>query len=678
LRERAGLPLTLLLALLVRVPFWAEALRTPIDGDTAIVGLMARHLGQGTALWGQPYGSPLDAWLAAPFVVAMGGGAEPLRLLYFLLGLALVPAAWFLAGSVDPRAAVPAATLVACPPAYFLLLSAMPPPFYSVSLMLGAILLGLALRIGSRLAEPAPPQALLALWGALAGLALWTHLMSASVVVAGAVYFGWRLLRDGGRWRVLVPAVILAGATSAPAWTRLVGDRQAAEVVSVSSRRASMREHLAVVVPTLHRPLGGVLGTHAPLVADDSEHVAFAPRWASAALALVYGVSLIVAVRRREEGTGLLLSAVALALLAFPFPARSGPDAIRFLTPLYLPLACLVVTGAVSVGMRRAWILVLILASLHLIGATRLLGAWRSADRTRPPFLVPHLGPVRQVLEQHGLRHVFASYGPAYRLTYESGERVIASQPWNERFLHFPLPLLDEVRFAKDVAWVLTPSIPTDLPNPREFEQALTAAGGTWRRIEAGPAIIYHAFTPPFPSHVESLPSAGVAGDGNPTTVVSPATTGPTTFQLATPSALSAMTLVAGGEGPRLLRSMDVEVSSDGVRFETVARRRRREERRDLRWINGSPQYVTDHDLLSIPLGGRTVAAIRITPVASEDAWTLAEVLLHPSTAQDPGGWGEWLDPGLSWDERRAALAHDPRPDREDWYYRTLLADRHR
>ena len=52
--ERTHLPLAVLLGLAVRVPFWVEALRTPLDGDGAIIGLMARHLGQGTTMWGQP------------------------------------------------------------------------------------------------------------------------------------------------------------------------------------------------------------------------------------------------------------------------------------------------------------------------------------------------------------------------------------------------------------------------------------------------------------------------------------------------------------------------------------------------------------------------------------------------------------------------------------------------
>ena len=118
-----------LLGIVLRVPFWQEALRTPADDDTAIIGLMARHPLASTTMWGQPYGSPLDAWLAAPALALFGHKAVALRLLYFALGLALIPLTAALAGALDRRAALPAALLMAGPSPYFLLLAALPPPF---------------------------------------------------------------------------------------------------------------------------------------------------------------------------------------------------------------------------------------------------------------------------------------------------------------------------------------------------------------------------------------------------------------------------------------------------------------------------------------------------------------------------------------------------------------------
>ena len=122
---------------------------------------------------------------------------------------------------------------------------------------------------------------------------------------------------------------------------------------------------------------------------------------------------------------------------------------------------------------------------------------------------------------------------------------------------------------------------------------------------------------------------------------------------------------------------MDVEVG-DGSSWERVAERRRRDEQGDLRWVNGNPQYVLDHDLIAIPLAGRLVAAIRIVPVASGDPWSLGELLLHPASEGTPRSWDEWLDPDLRWDARWSALQADRRTEREDWHWRVLLAARHR
>jgi hypothetical protein len=423
------------------------------------------------------------------------------------------------------------------------------------------------------------------------------------------------------------------------------------------------------------------------VIPDDAEHVVIVPRGVVAGLVLIYGLSLIAAVAaaRRNRAAGLLVAAAALALVVFPLPLRSGPDTIRFLTPMYLPLAALVAWMPIARSKRadvsrRAIILVLLLACLHLAGASRLLQVWRETDRAAAPFLLPDLAPVLRELETHDIRYGYASYGPAYRLTFESRERVIVSQPWNERFRHYPLPYLDEVRFAKQVAWILTPAVPTDLPPPYAFEASLAVIGGGWRRSQAGPATLYFDFEPPFGPTVVGWPGGGVIADGDLDTALRPPVDQPLRLDLPSPLALDGLALIAPRDGPRLPRSMDVGVLfEDADDFETLARRRRRGERQDLRWVNGHPQAVLDHDLLAVAFNGRRVAALRLAPFASTDAWALAEVLLHPAEApQERRPWDEWLDPHLSWSERRLALESRARPERQDWYYRLLLASRHR
>ena len=672
MRKEGWLLLAVTLGALVRGPFWIEALRTPLDGDTAIIGLMARHLGRGTTMWGQPYGSPVEAWVAAPFFALLGSSAATLRAVYFALGIALIPAAWALGRALDPRAALPAAVLAACPAPYLLLMSALPPPMYPAALLLSAVVLTLAIRGGER---GRPSAILLVGWGVAAGLALWTHLMTAPAVVASGAFLAMRTRNRRRLWIAAIPLLVV----SAPPWMSALGDSQAAAPVSLSGRRASFGEHLRATLPALPRPLGGLLGAHVPLVADDADHVVRAPRLVAAGIVVLWlaGLALALAGARAHPATWPLLAVVAATIAVFPFPLRSGPGTIRFLTPLYLPLVALAAWGGVARGgVRRAWVLVLALAALHLAASSALLTAWRGADRAAAPFLLPDLAPVRGALEARGIRRAYASYGPAYRLTFETGERVIASQPWNERFLHYPLPYLDEVRFAHDVAWILIPAIPSDLPDVRAFEEELAVAGGTWQRETAGPATLYTRFEPPFTPAVEPLASAGAAGDGDPATHLDPDPEKALRFELPAPSALAAVTLIAAGHGPALPRSMDLEVSADGTTFERVASRRRRGERGDLRWVNGHPQYVIDNDVLPVRLGGRMVSAIRITPVSSTDAWSLAEVLLHPEgRAAD---WTDWLGSDLDWSARREALEASPRRDRADWYTRWVLVHRRR
>jgi 4-amino-4-deoxy-L-arabinose transferase-like glycosyltransferase len=677
-RPSRAIPLALFLAIVVRLPFWIEALRTPVDGDAAIVGLMARHPGVGTTFWGQPYGSPLDSWIALPFVAVWGSSTEALRLPYFLLGLLLVPLAYGLARELHPTAALPAAVLVACPPPYFLLLSALPPPFYPTTLVLSGLVLLTAARAGRRLLEEgaAPPRGTLLVLGLLSGLALWTHLMSASVVAAAGV---WMLARARGRRHLLLWVIVPLAAASAPLWSRALADAGATRIVQVAGRDQSALAHLVETVPRLHEPLGGVLGTHVPVVADAEDFVLQAPGWAAGLVVFLYGLLLVLAGRAasRRDASLLYLLAALLAVLAFPLPLRSAPHTIRFLTPLYLPVAALAVWAAAPRGAsRRAWVAALALAALHLGLGWQLLETWRRTDRAAAPFLLQDLRPVRRLLEQRGVRHAYASYGPAFRLTWESGERVVASPPWNDRFRHWPLPFLDDVRFAKDVAWVLTPAVPSGLPGPDDFEQTMRRLGGRWRREDAAGAVVFHGFVPPFAPETSPWPGAGAAGDSDLRTFVEPDPRATLELALPEPRPLAAVTLLAALDGPRLPRSADVLVSADGRAFEAVASRRRREERLDLRWVNGHPQAVIDHDILAIPLNGRPVVSLRVVPFQSAERWRVGEVLLHEAPGRQ--AWDEWLDPGLDWAARRRALVERPMPGREDWYSRVLLAARHR
>ena len=194
---------------------------------------------------------------------------------------------------------------------------------------------------------------------------------------------------------------------------------------------------------------------------------------------------------------------------------------------------------------RGVWGLVLAVCGLHLVAARGLLIEWRRAANSS--ILVPDCVAARHALETWGIRRAYASYNTAYCLTYESGEHIVASQPWNERFYGYPLPHLDEVRFATNVAWVLTPGMDFGL-SPTLFEQHLGSAGGRWRRTRVGAALIYHAFSAPFGPKVGLLPGGTLAGDGDVATRLLNPARGSTTFVLPVPQRLGAVTVLAGTE----------------------------------------------------------------------------------------------------------------------------------
>jgi hypothetical protein len=273
--------------------------------------------------------------------------------------------------------------------------------------------------------------------------------------------------------------------------------------------------------------------------------------------------------------------------------------------------------------------------------------------------LVPPCAEVAAVLEQRGVHHAYASYNTAWCLTYRSGERIVASQPWNERFYGYPLPLLDEVRFASDAAWVLVPGADFDLMAPRHLEAKLDA--GHYRRTEVGGATIFDAWVPPLGPAVRAV-------------AVGRTTTAPVEVAVASGAEIAGLTLLAGIEAP-LPAGLVVEVSSGDGAWERLERRRDGRERIDPAWVNGHPQMAWDRDVATLSFTPRRVAVVRVSSLPAGPTWSLDRILLHGPATGRP--WPDPVPPGLGWEERILWLRAHPRPTDADWHTRTLLATRH-
>src|SRR5207245_258896 len=149
-----------------------------IDGDEAVVGLMARHiafLGERPVFyWGQPYLGSLEAFSAAPLFRVFDSSTFVLKLVPAAYSLAFVAVSAILTRRLfGTGAALATAAYLAVPPAMWAVWSTKARGGYAELLFLGEALLLATLALAQ-----SPSRRLVLLWGILAGLALWTHLLA--------------------------------------------------------------------------------------------------------------------------------------------------------------------------------------------------------------------------------------------------------------------------------------------------------------------------------------------------------------------------------------------------------------------------------------------------------------------------------------------------------------------
>ena len=272
-------------ALLVRVPFWIEALRTPVDGDTAIVGLMARHPGAGHDLVGPALrlaarrlgggavrggARPDDgercacpcSSSASPSFRSRTAWAEPLH-----------PRG----GAARRRCSWPARRPISCCSR-----RCRRPSTRRRSLLCGAAARSRDAPRRAPRARRTPARRPGAL-GALAGLALWTHLMSRACVAAGLLC---RPRARGAARACCSPALVplLAGERAAGGRARS-GAGPRGRAASADRERRCRRTCRGAAA--LHEPIGRPARAPTSPVVADVGATSSCPRRAAAAGALV-------------------------------------------------------------------------------------------------------------------------------------------------------------------------------------------------------------------------------------------------------------------------------------------------------------------------------------------------------------------------------------------------------
>ncbi len=180
-----------------------------IDGDEAVVGLMARHIAfageRPVFYYGQPYLGSLEAFSAAPLFVLFDSSTLLLKLVPTTYSLGFLALSAITAKQLfGTGPALATAAYLALPPSMWAVWSTKARGGYAELLFLGDALLLVTLFLAER-----NNRKLAVLWGLLAGLAFWTHLLAIVYLVPAAAYL---LLRRRRHW-CRQELVLAAGAT---------------------------------------------------------------------------------------------------------------------------------------------------------------------------------------------------------------------------------------------------------------------------------------------------------------------------------------------------------------------------------------------------------------------------------------------------------------------------------
>jgi hypothetical protein len=402
----------------LRVWVYRSSMGVP-DSDEAVVGLMALHVLDGELpvfFWGQGFGGSQEALLTAPLFWAFGPSWLALRLVPIALTAAAAVVVWRVGRrTIGEEAAVVAGCLAWIWPPFLIQRLTHQFGFYAGGLLYSALLLLLGLRLVER-----PSRARAALVGLVIGLALW---QSAQVLPIAVGVVAWTLWKQPRCLRQAWIAVLLAlvGALPSLVWN---ARHDWGSLDSTIANTTSYAHRLRIFLSPL---LGMLLGLRTPYTQERLlPSVLTLLAYAALAGLFVYG-----AYRARHRAASLLYVVAAV----FPFVYALAPQTLFSQEPRYLLVLSPVVVLLIAQLATTYWRGVAVLA-VALAVSTATLGrmeTYLDAVPAQPPKAPRDLAPLVETLDRLGVDRVYADFWLAYRLTFDTDERIIAAQNKLER-----------------------------------------------------------------------------------------------------------------------------------------------------------------------------------------------------------------------------------------------------
>ena len=416
--------LTAVAGVALRVWAYRATIGTP-NGDEAVMGLMTRHALDGeltTFYWGQAYGGTQEVLLTMPIFLLTGSSWLGLRIVPIVLSGFAALLVWRVGRRLMGEPAGTVAGLVFWIwPGFNIFWLTHQQGFYGSNVVYCALLLLLALRVAER-----PDRMRVGVFGLVLGLAFWQTAQIVPVAAGVVAWTVWKAPRALRQLHVAVPLALL-GALPWIIWNVGHGWESLLQP-DYGDKLRSVRLLASPVLPM-------ITGLRAPLSAE----LLVPP----AALTYVVYVVLVGAfvygfVRSIRRDVSILYVVVAVFPLVYALSPKTSlalgtPRFVVVLTPV---LALLVAQLATDWG-RGAVILVLACV-ISVVTLQRTEEWFRDTPRrtTHAEGLGPRhivqwvprdLGPLVDKLDALGLSHVYAEYWLAYRLNFDTDERIVAA-----------------------------------------------------------------------------------------------------------------------------------------------------------------------------------------------------------------------------------------------------------
>jgi hypothetical protein len=408
----ASLGLTAAAGIALRVWTYRSALGVP-DSDEAVVGLMVRHVLHGqvtTFFWGQAYGGSQEVLLTAPVFWLFGSSWLALRLVPIVLVAAASAVVWRVGRrTIGEPGATLAAALFWIWPAFALYKTTHQWGFYASGLLYCALLLLLSLRIVEE-----PTTFNVGAFGLIVGLSLWEDEQLIPVVLAAVAWTIWRRPRSLRLLWIALPLAVL-GALPWLIWN--IGHDWGSfhsPIADTTTYQHRLRIFASPLLPMM-------LGLRAP----------FSQQSLAGSVTLVaYGVLLVLFVvagyRTRRRDVSLLY----VVAIVYPFVYAISPQTLFDQEPRYLMvLAPVLVLLVAQLARSHAWAVGVVAAALAVSVVTlHRMERYFETVPSDPPAAPRDLSPLVATLDRFHVDRVYADFWLAYRLTFDTDERIVAAQ----------------------------------------------------------------------------------------------------------------------------------------------------------------------------------------------------------------------------------------------------------